>query len=1044
MITAPYFRKRRKEISMDSIPFITSLLFGGISLIYTTISFYGLSLNFTSKNNRLFFLMTMSLAFWSICYAITGLSDSKEIALKMSQLTVFGWGFFYSLILHFIKSVSKGKKLNLAELIFLYSPCIFFVYTFLIADTAPAQFNISYSKWGYTTSSPSTFSNNLFMIYALFYSLLCVKELISWHKRSHNEKLKTLIKITTLASAIAIVLASLTDYLMRNYLNILLPQSTILWLILPILSFFYLLLRNKFIHEDFNKNFNSIIDDKSKQTVFRIVGYIYILLAYGNFFIHNSQNAGFDRYQVVISVAAIAFAFVHIFLTSFTKKPEYQYLVITLLYTITISLFGYIYAQNMAITVWAIFFCYMILVTIFERVIYGFFMAAYMIFLQVIMWIHLPSEIPVNFDWSDHFTRIMIISLFSYLTFYINYAYRKKVKENNLQINAQNVIKNFSNEMQSISIHNANQKTASLLGLINEGFDIKRSTYIHLSKEDNAIFEHGYTCENNEITKLEGYAETIFALNPKWLQEVKLNNIVSYFNIFLEFKNNEDEVCMNVKDAFERRGITGFYSFPIFYGSKLRGIGIFEFSFSEENKLLHSYLEILKTLTSEALDRLDSQRALFTRANFDSVTGLHSKDYFLEAVDEILEREEEQSCYMLYIDIDSFNSINDTFGHSTGDDVLKRSAEIFREEGPKEKMLTRFTNDEFAVFFYGSCNRETVTMYCVKTIERFKKGINIGSNHFRLNIYIGISSLPKDGDKSNELLKNAALAMSSSKRLGYIKYHFCDETDKKQTFLNSVYTDRLYSALDNREFKLAYQPQVDTFTQNVIGVEALLRWESEEFGFVPPFKFIPILEHTGLIISVGEWIIEECIREQKRMAEEGFGKIRFSINLSAAQFMDTTLIQTIHDLKEKYEVDAELLEFEITESVAINNNDFIQESFSSIKDMGFTIAIDDFGTGFSSLNSLQNLPIDRLKIDKSFIDGIGMNDKRESIVNLVIELAKILNLHSIAEGVEDESQLDYLKQHACEEIQGYYYAKPMFPNELRSFLSNFRSKEIEK
>ncbi|MDO4772799.1 MAG: EAL domain-containing protein [Bacillota bacterium] len=1026
---------------MDSIPFIISLLFGGISLVYTTISFYGLSLNFNSKNNRLFFLMTLSLAFWGICYAITSLTDSKEIALKMSQLTVFGWGLFYSLILHFIKSVATGKRLRLGELIFLYAPPAFFIYTFLLADTAPAQFNITYSKWGYTTSSPSTVSNNLFMVYALLYSVLCVKELISWHNRIQNEKTKGLIKLTTLASAIAIVLASLTDYLMRNYLNILLPQSTILWLILPILSFFYLLLKSKFIHEDFDKNFNSIIDDKSKQTVFRIVGYIYILLAYGTFFIHYSHDSVLDGYQIIISVVALIFAFAHIFLTSFTKKQEYQYLVITLLYTVIISLFAYIYAENMAITVWAIFFCYMILVTIFERVIYGFFMSAYMIFLQVIMWIHLPDEIPVDFDWSDHFARILIITLFSYLTFYINYAYRKKVKENLLQISAQNVIKNFSNEMQSISIHNANEKIASLLGLINEGFDIKRSTYIHLNKDDNEVFERGYTCEDNEISKLDGYASTIFALNPKWLQEVKLNNIVSYFNIFLEFKNSEDEVCMNVKDAFERRGITGFYSFPILYGSKLRGIGVFEFSFSEENKLLHSYLEILKTLTSEALDRLDSQRALFTRANFDSVTGLRSKDYFLEAVDEILEREEEQSCFMLYIDIDSFNSINDTFGHSTGDEVLKNAAEIFSKEGPEEKLLTRFTNDEFAVFFYGACNRDTVTMYCARTVELFKKGINISGNNFRLNIFIGISSLPKDGTQSNDLLKNAALAMNSSKKLGYIKHHFCDETDKRQTFLNSIYTDRLYSALDNGEFKLAYQPQVDTFSEHIIGVEALLRWESEEFGFVPPFKFIPILEHTGLIISVGEWIIEECIREQKRIEEAGFGKIRFSINLSAAQFMDTTLIQTIYELKEKYRVDPEFLEFEITESVAINNSDFVLDSFNSLKEMCFTIAIDDFGTGFSSLNSLQNLPIDRLKIDKSFIDGIGMNDKRESIVNLVIELAKILNLHSIAEGVEVKSQLDYLRERGCEEIQGYYYAKPMFPDELRNFLKSFHPEE---
>lgn len=1037
-------KKRRKTQSMDNAPSIISLLFGGISLVYTTISFYGLSLNFGNKNNRLFFVMCMSLSFWAICYAITGLSESKEIALKMSQFTVFGWGVFYSLILHFIKSVSTGKSPNKGELFCLYAPCVFFVYAFLLAPSASEQFNISYSKWGYTTSSPSTISNNLFVFYALFYSILSVRELVKWHNRLHHEKTKRLIKFTIFTSVVAIVLASVTDYLLRNFLNVLLPQSTILWLILPILSFFYLLLKSKFIHEDFDKSFDSIIDDKSKETVFRIVGYIYILLAHGTFFVHYSNNTILSKYQVSISLVSLFFAFAHIFLTSFTKKQEYQYLVITVLYSIIITMFAYIYSESMAMTVWAIFFCYMILVTVFERIIYGFFMSAYMIFLQVIMWIHLPEQIPVNFGWSDHFARILIITLFSYLTFYINYAYRKKVKENLLQINAQNVFKNFSNEMQSISIHNANEKIGSLLAILNEGFDIKRSTYIHLNKNDREIFERGYTCENNEISYPEGYESTIFALNKEWLEEVKQNNIVSFFNIFLEFKNREDRLCRNLKNAFEKRGITGFYSLPILYGSKLRGIGVFEFSFSEENKLLHSYLEILKTLTSEALDRLDSQRALFKRANFDSVTGLRNKDYFLEEVDEILESEKEQSCFMLYIDIDNFNSINDTFGHSTGDEVLKNAAELFNKEGPEEKLLTRFTNDEFAVFFYGACNPDTVTMYCVRTIELFKKGINISGNNFRMNIFIGISSLPKDGTQSNDLLKNAALAMNSSKKLGYIKYHFCDETDKRKTFLNSIYTDRLYSALDNGEFKLAYQPQVDTFSENIIGVEALLRWESEEFGFVPPFKFIPILEHTGLIISVGEWIIEECIREQKRMEEAGFGKIRFSINLSAAQFMDTTLIQTIYELKEKYRVDPEFLEFEITESVAINNSDFVLDSFNSIKDLGFTIAIDDFGTGFSSLNSLQNLPIDRLKIDKSFIDGIGMNDKRESIVNLVIELAKILNLHSIAEGVEDETQLNYLRQHGCEETQGYYYAKPMFPEELRNFLKSFHPEERAK
>jgi EAL domain-containing protein (putative c-di-GMP-specific phosphodiesterase class I) len=293
---------------------------------------------------------------------------------------------------------------------------------------------------------------------------------------------------------------------------------------------------------------------------------------------------------------------------------------------------------------------------------------------------------------------------------------------------------------------------------------------------------------------------------------------------------------------------------------------------------------------------------------------------------------------------------------------------------------------------------------------------------------------PTDGENGEILIKNADIAMYKAKETGKNKYVLCTPLMKEAINETLKISNKLYRALEKNELELYYQPQVSTYTYEIVGVEALLRWKNPELGMIPPSKFIVIAEQTGLIINIGEWVLKTACKQNKMWQDAGYPKIRMAINISVKQFEDHSLLTVIEDVLKETEIDPKYIEIEITESVIMKEKEYVIATLNKLSEMGIQIAIDDFGTDYSSLSYLKNLPANRIKIAMPFVHGINVNNKDESITKAIIVLAKNMNMGLIAEGVETQMQLEFLSQGLCDEIQGFYFYKPMPASEMENIL----------
>jgi diguanylate cyclase (GGDEF)-like protein len=384
----------------------------------------------------------------------------------------------------------------------------------------------------------------------------------------------------------------------------------------------------------------------------------------------------------------------------------------------------------------------------------------------------------------------------------------------------------------------------------------------------------------------------------------------------------------------------------------------------------------------------------------------------------------------MFLDIDSFKLVNDTLGHSLGDELLKVLASRLMTALREEDTIARMGGDEFTVLLSNIKSPDDAALIAQKLLEAVAQPTRVEGHELFVTTSIGIALYPQDGDSAESLLKNADNAMYRAKEIGPNQYQLCT------TEMNRRATDRLSlenalrRALDRHEFVLHYQPQLRIDGEQVVGMEALLRWNRPDFGLVEPAKFIPIAEETRLIVEIGEWALREACRQAREWQRSRFPDLRMAVNLSPRQFQHADLRRMIAGALDDSGLDPHRLELEITESTAMQNTERTAAILRSLRNMGVQIAIDDFGTGHSSLNYLRSFPIDCVKIDQAFVHEIEGSASDRAIVAAVIAMAHGLNLRVVAEGVETEAQLEFLRNHGCEEVQGFLFSKPVPPERV--------------
>ncbi|GAA0077509.1 hypothetical protein UT300005_18870 [Clostridium sp. CTA-5] len=410
----------------------------------------------------------------------------------------------------------------------------------------------------------------------------------------------------------------------------------------------------------------------------------------------------------------------------------------------------------------------------------------------------------------------------------------------------------------------------------------------------------------------------------------------------------------------------------------------------------------------------------------DRITNLPNAYYFKEAIVEFFNEYSENKiqCAMLMLNLDNFKYVNESFGHEFGDLALKEIANKILLMLSEENLVCRYSGDTFLVFIPYISSLNEVNTLCKDMVKAFDRPILIDNKEIYLTVSIGVSIYPYNGLDFEALLKNSDAAMYMAKSNGKNEYNFFD--DSMSLELNRLYTLQkgLRTALENKEMYVVFQPKVTLEDSLVRSFEALVRWKSKEFGFVSPEEFIPIAENTKMIIPIGSFVLEEVFRKVRNLLNDGYENFKIAVNLSEMQLRKDVVISDLKNLINKYRVNPKYIQVEITESMLMKSFEKNAEILDEIKELGISIALDDFGTGYSSLNYLTKLPIDALKIDRTFVIDLDNNFKSKCIIENIIRLSHQLGIQVIAEGVESKNQVDYLQSILCDVVQGYYFSKP--------------------
>lgn len=447
----------------------------------------------------------------------------------------------------------------------------------------------------------------------------------------------------------------------------------------------------------------------------------------------------------------------------------------------------------------------------------------------------------------------------------------------------------------------------------------------------------------------------------------------------------------------------------------------------------------IEKLQDEVLEHEKTQEQIKYIAYHDTLTGLPNRNLLNELlVHSITLAERNNKCMaVLFLDIDGFKMINDSKGHGMGDQILQEVAERLLKTLRKSDVIARHGGDEFIVIIEELDNCSGVELIANKIVNCFQEPFHLENQDYFLTTSVGVAVYPADGQTPDMLIKNADIAMYKAKENGKNQYLFCTPVMKDVANETMELSTNLYRAIEKNELELYYQPQLSCHNNQIMGVEALIRWRHPVMGLISPAKFIPIAEKTGLILPIGEWVLRTACQQNKKWQEQGLPKIRMGVNLSLRQFHNNDLLNLVEAVLKETKLAPQYLELEITETIAMKEKSYIINTLNAFRQIGVSIAIDDFGTEYSSLSYLKHLPVDRLKVAMQFIRGIGIDHKDEALAKGIIVLAKSIGMNVIAEGVETKEQLEFLKNHNCDEIQGYYFFKPLAEAEMTKLLITY-------
>ncbi len=995
--------------------------------------------NYRPLTHQLFLLLVGTVVVWALGLAITGAAQTEQISAVGRRIAPLGWGLFAGVAMHFVLAFTGHggflSKRWCLPLIYLPGAVTVFAYSGLPLLGLNPDLLVQ-TAYGWVNSSQghgADFWDWFYYAYAAVYVSIGTALLLGWSKRSRSESKRKQARIIAWSLFISCVLSAVTDVI-PALMNILFPQVSAIFMNILILAVGYCISRYQFLQPETMSREEWILSKAELTHVYRYLGLGILVSGVLVFFAHPL----FIRIPeplpapVVGGVVLIDGVFL-LLLDRYALDEKLKEMLVSLGLALFTPLILLWFSDAGVYAAWAFVFPLMIVCMLFNRQIILVTLIASWLLTELFLWAYQPMA-QMAISGLDFAIRLAVIVLVAFAAAYVNQIYTRRLKENINYTAMQTIASEISHSFVSVNAGNLKEKLYQTLKQCGVLMQCDKAYFVMLDAQGQEVF---YAVEwlAEATPPLQPTSEAALGrIRPELLRRLKTSGMV-----VIKDSLRLPRAAGPIKDRLIAEGIRSLVAAPINKGTEIIGFLGFNASKTLSRWNLDSpvFIRLAAGIISDAVAKVDNEQALTRMALHDHLTGLPNRRLFRERLNQAIIHAGKTGRLLgvVFLDLDGFKSVNDMLGHDQGDRLLVEIARALSGVVRSQDTVARFGGDEFVLLLNALPNQGDLLDIMDRMMETIQRPMLLAGQEFFISVSAGVAVYPLDGQDGDTLLKNADITMYEAKNLGKGRYLLCTQEVKARTEEKARLTHLLCKAQENGQLFLHYQPQIDLESQRIVGLEALLRWNLPGRGVIGPGTFIPLAEQTGMIHSIGAWVLLQACTACRRLHELGCSWLRMAVNISVHQLKNPKFVQVVGDLLAESGLPPQYLELEITESVANGNADGLAVILHQLKALGVSISIDDFGTEYSSLSRLKALPIDRIKMDMQFVNGIETNTKDQAITKVIINLAKSLNLKVIAEGVETIPQLHFLSQRRCDEAQGYYYYKPMPFQEIASVLA---------
>lgn len=993
-----------------------------------------------TAKTRLLMLAFVSLTFWAMCFAISNAAPDEHNALLWRKIGVLGWGTIYSFVLHLTLAITGKTKLLKSRLVLfaIYLPAAISIVVFLlVGPAADRHYNLQPAPFGwinlYVDTIWNTFHTAYFAVFTGLSMLLLLHKWLTGKAESQRRKARALL----LSFAASAILGSLTDFVFV-FEGDRVPQMGILFILLPTMTFFYLIVRHSFLetYEPFvPTRIDQILNDRARGRIYNRIGYLIHFVSFLNLANRLLIMRDFSTYNVVVNAVLFSALLITggtliIHAQQFHLSIKAQEWILAVVVNLSLAAGVAAYAFKGAVVIWALVFPFIVVSVVFSNPLVIPFTALIQVLVQIALFYTVGLSV-AGIQRLDYLVRVLSIVSAAVLAYYTNRVYHARLTENDESIRFQRALADLALSLRSYTQKTIESTMPAAIRIIAQYLPAKR--VLHLMLHDGRL-RHARVCHSSDTLLDEAIPDNADLVYSDFLKNRPVGEQAERYELH----------CDDIQDApalssyLRRQGIQTVIYTPFMVRNDTVDYLLVELEGGPESFSAHhnEFFSIATLDLSNYMLRAVTSYELQYLAYHDQLTGLYNRNQFLALADQRL-RQVKPGAVMaiLFMDVDAFKEINDSAGHDVGNRAIRAIADRLISQAAFGDYLGRYGGDEFLMLISRD-SVDQVERFAEQVLASFDESYKIGTWEFFLTASIDIALYPQGGKNAQEMLTNADFAMFEAKYSG--KNRAALYSTEKKTIANKAFVlkNSLRNAIERKELFIEYQPQVSLRNDRIVGVEALLRWQHPVLGRISPADFIPIAEESGLIIQIGEIVLKEACGAVRRLIDQGLGLERVGVNFSYQQVVHPGFVDMIKNSLHESRLRPHQLEIEITESTTGKHGSQIAEVVLQLRELGVLFAIDDYGADYSALNRLSVVAVDRIKIDKSLVDGIvDSNPRGKVIIHNIITLARQLGVSVIAEGVEAAAQVEYLRTLNCDEIQGYYYYKPLSLQALEQTLA---------